>query len=259
MLLSHGLVIPVIHRNSPGSEVGITLNLNTITPASPSKADHDAAREYDGLLNRWFLEPLYGRQYPADMVEVYEKRGWLPNGLDFVQSGDWDVISTPADFLGLNTYTRTVVRSDAIPESENAPRTVFTAPQSEWTEMGWEISHEALFDLLCRLHFEYQPGKIYITENGASYSDGPDVDGRIHDHRRIAYYKGQLASVQRAIQCGVPVAGYFAWSLMDNFEWGRGYTQRFGLIWVDYKTLERKLKDSAYWYREVVEHNWLEG
>jgi beta-glucosidase len=121
--------------------------------------------------------------------------------------------------------------------------------------MGWEIHPESLYRLLNRLHFEYRPAKIYITENGASYADGPDNQGQIKDERRLAYLRDHLSAAYRAIQNGVPLAGYFAWSFMDNFEWARGYTQRFGLVWVDYETQHRIPKESAHWYQETIARN----
>lgn len=254
LLLSHGKAVPIIRSNSPGAEVGITLNLSSAMPASPSAADYAAFRHFDGFLNRWFLDPLYGRRYPADMVDTYVSRGQLPaDGMSFVQDGDLDAISDHTDFLGVNYYIRQVLRDDAA--EENLPQTVFVAPESEWTEMGWEVYPNGLYELLTRLHLDYRPSKIYITENGASYSDGPDSDGRVRDQRRVDFLRGHLEAAHRAIQTGVPLAGYYAWSLMDNFEWARGYAQRFGIVWVDYDSQQRIPKDSALWYKDVIAQN----
>ena len=121
--------------------------------------------------------------------------------------------------------------------------------------MGWEVYPPALYDLLCRLHFDYKPASILITENGASYSDGPDATGRVADVRRQTYIRDHLAQARRAMEAGVPLAGYFVWSLMDNFEWSHGYSQRFGIVWVDYETQQRIPKDSAFWYRDVIAAN----
>ncbi|MEW5959686.1 MAG: GH1 family beta-glucosidase [Chloroflexota bacterium] len=254
LLLSHGLAVPVIRRNSPQAEVGITLNLSPVMPASPSPADFQAARHTDGHLNRWFLDPLYGRHYPADMVADYHARGYLPTaGLPFVRPGDLEAIAVKTDFLGINYYTRQVVRDETA--ADNWPQTVVRAPESEWTEMGWEVYPAGLFDMLCRLHFDYRPPKIYITENGASYSDGPEAGGRINDQRRLDYLREHFAAAHQAIQSGAPLAGYFIWSLMDNFEWAFGFSQRFGLVWVDYPTQQRIPKASALWYRDVIAQN----
>jgi beta-glucosidase len=249
-LLSHGWAVPVLRRNSPGAEVGISLNFSQVVPASPSEEDLAAARHYDGYFNRWFADPVFRGSYPADMVAAYTAAGHLPaSGPPFIQSGDMEAISTPIDFLGVNYYTRAVIGSGTTSGTEPA------ASDLERTEMGWEVYPQGLYDLLTRLQADYSPAKLYITENGASYSDGPGADGRVHDERRVSYLRDHLAACKRAIDEGVPLAGYFVWSLMDNFEWAKGYTQRFGLVWVDYETQQRLPKDSALWYRQVIVRN----
>ncbi|ATB31932.1 GH1 family beta-glucosidase [Melittangium boletus] len=256
VLLSHGWAVPVIRAASPGSQVGITLNLSPAEAASPSAADYDAFRNHDGYFNRWFLDPLYGRHYPADMVADYIKAGHLPaEGLTVVKPGDLQAIAVPCDFLGINYYNRAVLRSDKVPEAENHPRTVFLAPESEWTEMGWEVHADSLRRLLTRLHLDYAPGKLYVTENGASFSTGPDAQGRVRDDRRLAYLRDHFLAARKAMDAGAPLAGYFVWSLLDNFEWDRGYSQRFGMVWVNYETQQRIPKDSALWYRDVIKAN----
>ena len=140
-----------------------------------------------------------------------------------------------------------------ISEEENEPRTVFVNQNP--TEMGWEVYPDGLFEILGRIHFDYNFLKLYITENGAAYPDQVNGVGQVDDPLRIAYYQGHLKSVSNAIAMGVPVQGYFAWSLMDNFEWAHGYSKRFGLIYVDYETQDRILKSSAKWYRDVIEAN----
>ena len=253
VLLSHGWAVEAIRLHSPGAEVGAALNHEPAEPASPSAADYHAARRYNGYYSRWFLDPIYGRQYPADMVAWYTDQGYLPNGLDFIQSGDMDAIAAPTDFLGVNYYTRVISRDETV--ADNLP--VTTRRGDTITEMDWEVYPDGLYRLLSRLYFEYQPRKLYVTENGASYSDGPDDLGRIADERRISYLNDHIAAVQRAVDSGVPMAGYFIWSLLDNFEWSQGYSQRFGLVWVDYETQERLPKDSALWYRDVIARNSL--
>jgi beta-glucosidase len=255
VLLSHGLAVPVIRQNCPEAEVGITLNFEEAVPASASAADYHAARSWEGYFFRWFLDPVYGRHYPADMVAAYEREGFLPNGMDFVAPGDMDIIAAPTDFLGVNYYTRQVSRDESA--ADNLPPTVFRAPDSELTEMGWELYPEGLYRLLNRFHFGYKIPKLYITENGCSYMDEPNGDGRVDDQRRIDYLEGHLDAVARAIENGVPVAGYMQWSFMDNFEWARGYEQRFGIVYVDYETQMRYPKDSAFWYRDVIARNGL--
>jgi beta-glucosidase len=251
LLLAHGWAVPVIRRNGPGAQVGITLNLSGQTPASPSAADRAAAWRQDGIINRWFLDPLSGRGYPADVVEHYG------NPMGFVQAGDLEVIAVPLDFLGVNYYMRGVVRSSVVSEAENAPRTVF--PNPERTEMGWEVCPEGLYELLGRLHFDHRFPALYVTENGAAYPDQIGPDGQVDDPLRVAFLKEHLAAAARAIEAGVPLRGYFAWSLMDNFEWAHGYSKRFGLIYVDYQTQRRILKTSAHWYRRVIAANAVVG
>ena len=249
-LLSHGWAVPVLRRNCPGAQVGIVLNPYHIVPASDSEPDRQAANLQDGLMNRLFLDPLYNKVYPADVVEHFRVRHGVP--FDFDRPGDLDSIATPTDFLGINMYTRTVVRDEEAPD--NLPPAISTDGH-EHTEMSWEVHPLALYDLLCRLHVDYRPASIIIAENGASYSDGPDESGRVADERRQRYIRDHLVQARRAIDAGVPLAGYFVWSLMDNFEWAHGYSQRFGIVWVDYETQQRIVKDSALWYRDVITNN----
>ena len=254
LLLSHGQAVPIIRGNSSGAEVGITLNLAWNAAASNSRADRDAVRASDGEWFRWFADPVYGRGYPSDKVADFTKMGALPNGLDFVQPGDMDVIATPTDFIGLNYYSRHVIRAEG---ADNDPQIVFDHPKTpeHWTEMGWENHPDGLLGVLGCVYFDYQPLKIYITENGASYSTPPDEKGEIHDEHRTNYLRTHFVAMHRALQAGVPLAGYFLWSLLDNFEWSWGYLQRFGIIWVDYETQKRTLKDSAKWYKKVIKKN----
>lgn len=254
LLLSHGMAIPVIRRNVPNSEVGIVLNIGWKVPASKSTMDMDSARIDDGRWFRWFADPVYGRGYPADMVEYFSSLGGLPNGMDFVQGDDMKVIAAPTDFVGLNYYGRNLHRVNS---ADNDPQIDFLLPKTpeHWTEMDWENYPDGLTGSLGRVYFNYNPRKIYITENGASYSTPPDEHGNVPDVHRTNYLKTHFAAAQRAIQAGVPLAGYFVWSLMDNFEWSFGFAQRFGIVWVNYETQERILKDSAKWYRTVIKKN----
>jgi beta-glucosidase len=174
--------------------------------------------------------------------------------MSFVQPGDLETIAAQTDFLGVNYYTREVVAAGARPGEWQTVR--LDAPR---TEMGWELYPEGLYRLLLRLHTAYDAPKLYVTENGVSYLDGPGDDGQVHDERRTAYLRDHLAACQRAIAAGAPLAGYFQWSLMDNFEWGFGYEQRFGAVYVDYETQKRTPKDSYYWYRDAIAANGFEG
>jgi beta-glucosidase len=258
LLLSHGRAVPIIRENSPGARVGIVLNLSPAYPASGSPADVAAARASDGELNRWYLDPLYGRGYPRDMMEGYVAAGHA-DGWRFVRDGDLSTIAVPTDFLGINYYMRAIVRSDAVPEASNAPRELFAPPASELTDMGWEVYPDGLRALLMRVHREYAPKAIVVAENGAAYSHGPDADGRVRDEPRRRYLEGHLNACLDALDEGVPLRGYFAWSLMDNFEWAWGYRKRFGLVHVDYATQVRTVKDSGRWFSKVARTNTLQG
>jgi beta-glucosidase len=170
--------------------------------------------------------------------------------MDFVQAEDLEAIAVALDFLGVNYYTRNIVRSSEVAEADNAPRTVLPKPNR--TEMGWEVCPEGLYDILGRLHLDYRFPALYVTENGAAYRDEVGQDGSVHDPNRVAYLKEHFKAAARAIAAGVPLRGYFVWSLLDNFEWGHGYSKRFGLVYVDYPTQRRVLKSSAHWYSRVI-------
>jgi beta-glucosidase len=157
----------------------------------------------------------------------------------------------PSDFLGINYYNRQIVKHDAAPDENVYP------PTSEFTEMSWEVYPPALTDLLVRVNQEYHPPAIYITENGAAFADPAPTNGIVEDPRRVAFLQGYLAAVEAAIEEGVPVRGYFVWSLLDNFEWSFGYSRRFGIIYVDFATHKRTFKRSAYYYRSVIQHNGI--
>jgi beta-glucosidase len=247
LLLAHGLAVPIIRANVPESRVGIVIDLIPQVPASPSVPDRKAATWADGTINRWFLDPLVGRGYPQDVVAGFE------SDMAFVRPGDMRAIATPLDFLGVNYYTRNIVRANGTPNEENHPQTVFRGP--EITEMDWEVYPEGLYNTLGRLHFDYGFPSIYITENGAAFPDAVSPDGKVDDPARLAYIRRHLEMVERAIGIGVPVDGYFVWSLFDNFEWGHGYTRRFGIVHVDYDTQQRTPKSSARWYRDMIRGN----
>ena len=255
LLLSHGLAVDAIRAAAPGAEVGIVLNLVPAEPASPSEADRDACRAFDGTFNRWFLDPLYGRGYPADVIADHRAEGRLDGELDFVHDGDLAAIATPTDFLGVNYYSRAVIRSTAIPEADNAPVTVIASDNR--TDMGWEVAPAGLLAILRRVHRDYAPPRLYVTENGAAYDTAPDATGRVRDVARQRYLRGHLEAAHAAIAEGIPLAGYYLWSLLDNFEWAEGYGKRFGLVWVDYATQARVAKDSAHMCRRIIEDNGL--
>lgn len=246
MLLSHGLAVPALRAYSPRAQVGITLNLNSVYPAGDRNEDVQAARRYDGYLNRWFLDPVFGRGYPADMLEVYGKRA------PAMQPDDLRIMAAPIDFLGLNNYFPSYVQEQAgdIGAGQISPEEAL-ARGFALTDMGWISEPGALQELLLRLTADYKPPIIYVTENGAAFPDELK-DGKVHDPQRIAYLEGHTNVVAEAIARGAPVHGYFLWTLMDNFEWAHGYSKRFGVYYTDYVTQKRLAKSSAHWYRELV-------
>jgi beta-glucosidase len=241
--LAHRAATEVLRRRRPDARIGIALSLWPAEPASDAPADVDAARRLDGAANRWFLDPAFGRPYPGDLVEAY---GGLLDGLDLgaIAGGP------PPDFLGVNYYSRHTVAHD-----ESAPplRTrLVERPGAPRTAMGWEIHPDSLRDLLLRLHADYEPRSILITENGAAFDDAPDATGAVDDDERIAYLESHLAAVAEAITAGVPVDGYLLWSLFDNFEWAEGYAKRFGIVRIDYETQRRIPKASGRWYADLI-------
>jgi len=239
LLVSHGLALEPL--KATGRPVGITLNLTPMRPASPR--DADAARRLDGYQNRWFLDPVLRGSYPADMVDHYEHL-YGPLALD-----DLDVISRPIDFLGVNYYNPTIVR--------RAPRmaplqaeTVTARPPT--TAMGWSVDADGLHEILTRIRRDYGDLTIYITENGAAFDDEHAVNGTIEDPSRVSYLADHIEAVRRAIVDGVDIRRYYAWSLLDNFEWEHGYEKRFGIVGVDFDTQVRTVKRSGLWYRDYI-------
>jgi beta-glucosidase len=250
LLLSHGLALEPLRANAgAAAQLGITLNFHPTYPASDRAEDEAAARRQDGFLNRWFMDPLTRGRYPDDVAELFEAAMVEP------KADDMAIISRPFDFLGVNYYTRMVCKAGS-----DAPLRVDRVEQrGEHTEMGWEVYPEGLYDLLMRLHRDYAPRSLFVTENGAAYADQLDAQGQVRDGRREAYLREHFVQAQRAIAAGAPLRGYFIWSLMDNFEWSHGYGKRFGLIHVDYETLTRTIKQSGHWYSQVTRVNGLAG
>ncbi len=252
LLLSHGWATQAIRRETPAAEVGIVLIHCPAHAASNQKADRDAARWFDGFFNRWYLDPVLRGTYPSDAIADRVARGHLADAeLRFVHTGDMQAISTPLDFLGVNYYSRAIMKADA----DGRPTDAKMTAAEERTAMGWEVYPRGLHESLLRIHRDYAPRAIYITENGAAFDDPVDAAGRIVDEKRVRYLREHLQAAHRAIADGVPLRGYFLWSLMDNFEWGYGYQKRFGLLAVDRATQRRIPKESALWYRGVVSAN----
>lgn len=249
LLLAHGLAVPVLRANGgPNTRVGITLDLHPVHPATMASGDQQAAQLADGRANRWFLDPVFRGSYPADMVAA------LGNLAPRTQAGDAEIIAQPLDLLGVNYYFRYLV-TQGIGDIGGIH---FVQPkEAEYTQMGWEVYPVGLYEILLRLHQEYHIPQIYITENGAAFPDTVSEDGQVRDPRRVSYLREHLLQAHTAIEDGVPLAGYFLWSLMDNFEWALGYARRFGIAYVDFATQQRIVKDSGYWYRDTVTANTL--
>lgn len=252
LLLSHGLAVETLRASARRPlKIGITLNLNPVHPASDSEADRQAAIRFDGILNRLFLDPVLRGRYPDDMLALLGLR--MPQ----ITADDLARIATPLDFLGVNYYSRTIVQHD--PNVPIVEVLQIHPPGNEYSGM-WEIYPPGMYELLTRIWNEYRPPMdILVTENGICVPDGMDFDGRVRDERRIRYLHKHIAQVHRAMADGVPVRGYFVWSLMDNFEWAHGYGKRFGLAYVDFVTLARTIKDSGRWYAQVIRENGVKG
>jgi beta-glucosidase len=239
LLLAHRAGADAVRAAAPSPSVGIALNLSPAEPASARPEDAAAAQRYDAYLNRWFLDPLFGRGYPTELAERYGP----------LVPGDLGAYDGGLDFFGLNYYTRTVVRD----EPGEGPLALERVPASgETTEMGWEVHPRGLYELLMRVHGEYSPPAIYVTESGAAYADAPPLDGEVPDRARTRYLEAHLDTAADALDDGVPLRGYFVWSLLDNVEWQYGTTKRFGLVYVDYATQRRIVKTSGRWYRDVI-------
>jgi beta-glucosidase len=242
LLLSHGWAVEALRQAVPDASVGIALVLTHAYPASDDDEDSRAAWQTDGTFNRWFLDPVFGRGYPEDIVEEF-----LPDAPP-VRPGDLAAIAAPLDFVGVNYYFRQLVSAAGMTHHAELVHPAGT----NVTATGWEVFPQGLYDTLRRLHLDYDPASILVLENGAAYEDVLGHTGEVNDSERITYFEQHLAAVRRAVADGVPVEGYFAWSLLDNFEWGLGYVMRFGLVYVHYPTLERIPKSSFYWYRDVI-------
>ena len=262
--LAHGLAVQAIRAELPQAKVSITLNLHVSRPDDPaSEADLDAVRQVDAVGNRVFLGPLLEGRYPDDLIaDTASITGW-----EFVQDGDLAHIQQPLDVLGVNYYSTTLVRryagvgervlADSHKSTTHSPwvgcEDVDFLPQpGPYTAMGWNIDPDGLVELLTSLSASYPDVPMMVTENGAAFDDVVSGDGRVHDVERVEYLHDHVEAVLRAREAGADVRGYFAWSLMDNFEWSYGYSKRFGIIRVDFDTLERCWKDSAFWYRSLA-------
>lgn len=253
LLLAHGLSVPRLRALvRPDARIGITLNLTPVYAADGRPQTLRVQRAAHAFHNRWFLDPIFRGTYPAGLFEDLH----VPPPA--IEGGDLACIAARIDFLGVNYYSRLLVRGcdPHYPPSDSTPpwqsgQVVGSVPGSAYTDMGWEIYPEGLADLLLSLRHEYGPRAIAVTENGAAFHDAWDGGDRVHDAQRVAYLRAHLQALAVAIMLGVPVEGYFAWSLMDNFEWAEGYSRRFGIVYVDYASQRRIVKDSGTWYADL--------
>lgn len=244
LLLAHGLGVQAIRAAAPAAQIGIANLLSVCEPATNREEDIAAAHRDDGHTNRWFFDPVYGRGYPADMIDVY--------GVDIpIERGDLETMAAPLDWLGVNYYKRQVTVAD--PSGPAPFARLVRPPKTPVTGMNWEIHPDRLEEALVRVHRDYAPRSILVTENGSAFPDVVTEDGHIHDSDRVAYLESHLAACVRAVRLGVPLDGYFAWSLLDNFEWGYGFSQRFGIVHVDYETQTRTIKDSGLRLSEIIQ------
>jgi len=254
--LAHGEAFRAIKAALPRSVVGTAFNTTACEPLTDSSADRDAAERWHRFVNEWFLRPALRGRYP----EAHP--AGLPTDVMGVKDGDFERMRAPLDFVGVNLYTRTIVK--AVPLDGHAlnlgavPALPFGGDVGPKTEFGWEVWPDSLYQILTRITRDFDRPVIEVTENGCSYGDAPDANGVIHDGRRIEFYQGYLAAVHRAIRDGADVRGYHAWTLLDNFEWAEGYHQRFGLAWVDFATGERTLKESGRWFGRVASENAID-
>jgi beta-glucosidase len=243
LLVSHGLAVRAFRAGGEGT-IGITLNM---TPCYPqTAADGEAAERWDAFHNRWFLDPILRAEYPEELYRRFETTF---GPLDLGPAQDFAVTSEPIDFLGVNYYSRSVLADNP----QDGPLAVSPAePTLPLTSMGWEVAPDGLYELLVRIKRDYGDLPILITENGSAYEDPRPTNGVVEDPARRAFLRDHLEAVARAVEVGVDVAGYFVWSLLDNFEWEYGYEKRFGIVYVDYETQRRVPKRSALWYRDFV-------
>ena len=252
LLLSHSKAIEAFRQLNKGGKIGLALNLYPTYPGSDSPDDRKAAYLADGYHNRWFLDPILKGEYPGDMLDTYRERLHAP----VVQPGDMEKMkANKIDFLGINYYFRKVIKNknnnEILHYEEMKPL------ESEYTEMGWEIYPEGMLDLMRRIRTDYGDLHMAITENGAAFKDDKRKNGIIQDDDRVKFLKQHLETANKAIHEGIKLDGFYIWSLLDNFEWGHGYSKRFGLFYTDYESQERIWKRSGLWLKEFIKENGL--
>ena len=255
--LAQGAAFRALKAARPNASVGTSFSMSPCEPATDSEADKLAAERAHAITNLWFLEPALRGRYPDALT-------FLPETVMGIKSGDMENVRAPLDFLGINLYYRTIASAAgtlerlANPQDWLFPVKMAGGQQGARTASGWEVWPQALHDMVLRITRDYNRPAIEITESGCAYNDAPDATGAIHDPQRIDYHRQYLAALAQAISAGADVRGYHAWTLMDNFEWAQGYTQRFGLAYVDFRSQKRSLKDSGRWYANVAVQNKLD-
>jgi len=249
--LAQGEAFRAMRAVRPEAVIGTAFNMSACESAGDSEADRAAAERWHAFVNLWYLEPALQGRYPQAFV------GGAPLERMGVRDGDLERVRAPLDFLGINLYTRTLVKhhEDDKFGLKALPVGPLGGNDGPKTDFGWEVWPKALYDVLMRITRDYGRPVLEVTENGCSYADGPDARGVIRDLRRIEFYRGFLQAVAEAIEHGADVRGYHAWTLLDNFEWSEGYEQRFGLAWVDFASTNRTLKESGRWYGRVAAEN----
>ena len=266
VLLSHGLAVSRLRAHTHAqAQVGIALDFYPVYAADNRPETLSGVERADAFRNRWFLDPIFRASYPE---HLFADMGVIPPP---VKDGDLSIIATPIDFLGVNYYSRMMVRGlaetqkavgatyarpgssgNAQPPVIDGYEAIERVPGSSYTEMGWEIYPKGLADILTRIYRDYGPKAIVVTESGAAFDDQWDGNNHVNDWLRVQYLREHVAMVAQVMGRGVPVKGYFVWSLTDNFEWGEGYSKRFGMVYVDYPTQRRIVKDSGYWYASFI-------
>lgn len=269
VLLSHGLAVSRLRAHTNAAQVGIAIDFYPVYAADDRPETLAGVEKADAFRNRWFLDPIFRADYPE---HLFANMGVVPPP---VKEGDFGIITTPIDFLGVNYYSRMMVRglagTDSAAETQealgqaraggaglNQPpeadgyEAVERVPGSSYTEMGWEIYPGGLATILTRIQREYAPKAMLVTESGAAFDDQWDGNSHVNDWQRVQYLREHVATLAQVVDQGVPVKGYFVWSLTDNFEWAEGYSKRFGMVYVDYPTQRRVVKDSGYWYSSFL-------
>jgi beta-glucosidase len=230
--------------------IGTAFSMSSTYPASGSAEDRAAAERQHGFSNTWFLDPMYRGVYPKAYVEQEKTLARMD-----IRPGDMEQIRDRLDFIGINLYQRTIIAND--PGNANTGTRGVPGPGPR-TEFGWEVWPAAIYQMIKRIDADYGHPPIFVTENGCSYGEAPGTDGRVHDDKRTDFYRGYVSQVARALDEGCDVRGYYAWSLLDNFEWAMGFSQRFGLTYTDFETQKRTIKDSGYWFRDLIAKNEIE-